>query len=76
MAISYLPAIKVKEPIIACFPEWKPPPGERNRKLLDEGFISQAREERLQELWVQKLKRELNDIDAPVLGKPGPRRGS
>ena len=47
-----------------------------NRKLLDEGFISQAREERLQELWVQKLKRELKDIDAPVLGKPGPRRGS
>ncbi|CAE7337437.1 nolO, partial [Symbiodinium microadriaticum] len=27
-------------------PEWKPPPGERNRKLLDEGCISLAREER------------------------------
>ena len=49
--------------------EWQPPPGERNRKLLEDGFISQAREERLQELWVLKLKTELKEIDAPVLGK-------
>ncbi|CAE7900103.1 foxred1 [Symbiodinium microadriaticum] len=44
------------------------PAGERNRKLLDEGFISLAREERLQERWVVKLKQELKDI-APVLAK-------
>ena len=50
-------------------PEWKPPPGERNRKLLDEGCISLAREERLQELWVTRLKLELRDIGAPVLAK-------
>ena len=50
-------------------PEWKPPPGERNRKLLDEGCISHAREERLQELWVTRLKLELKDIGAPVLAK-------
>ena len=45
----------------------------REEPLLDEGFISQAREERLLELWVQKLKQELKDIDAPILGK---RQGS
>ncbi|CAE7312401.1 abhd17c, partial [Symbiodinium microadriaticum] len=50
-------------------PEWKPPPGERNRKLLDEGCISLAREERLQELWVTRLKLERKDIGAPVLAK-------
>ncbi|OLQ12812.1 hypothetical protein AK812_SmicGene3334 [Symbiodinium microadriaticum] len=45
----------------------------REEPLLDEGFISQAREERFLELWVQKLKQELKDIDARVLGK---RQGS
>ncbi|CAE7923836.1 unnamed protein product, partial [Symbiodinium sp. KB8] len=35
----------------------------------EEGFISLAKEERLQELWVVKLKQELKDIDAPVLAK-------
>ena len=38
------PLVKVEEPTPAKTTEWEPPPGERNRKLLDEGFISLARE--------------------------------
>ena len=63
------PPLRTKELVPVEQPEWKPPPGERNRKLLDEGCISLAREKRLQELWVTKLKLELRDIDAPVLAK-------
>ena len=57
------PPLRKEELVPVEQPEWKPPPGERNRKLLDEGCISLAREERLQELWVTKLKLELKDID-------------
>ena len=63
------PPIREKKLAPVEQPEWKPPPGERNRKLLDEGCISLAREERLQELWITKLKLELKDIGAPVLAK-------
>ena len=63
------PPPKVRELVPVSKPEWEPPPRERNRKLLEEGLISLAREERLQELWVVKLKQELKDIDAPVLAK-------
>ncbi|OLQ03577.1 hypothetical protein AK812_SmicGene13423 [Symbiodinium microadriaticum] len=63
------PPVQEKKLTPAEQPEWKPPPGERNRKLLDEGCISLAREERLQELWVTRLKLELKDIGAPVLAK-------
>ena len=63
------PTIKRGEASRPMEQEWQPPPGERNKKLLEDGFISQAREERLQELWVLKLKTELKEIDAPVLGK-------
>ena len=45
------PPLRTKELVPVEQPEWKPPPGERNRKLLDEGCISLAREERLQELY-------------------------
>ena len=64
---GYSPPVREKKLAPVEQPEWKPPPGERNRKLLDEGCISLAREERLQELWVTRLKLELKDIGAPVL---------
>eukprot|EP00439_Symbiodinium_sp_Y106_P035407 s5261_g4.t1 len=40
---------------------------ERNRKLIEDGCIVQAREERLLETWCRKLRDELLLINAPVL---------
>ena len=51
----------------------KPSKGERQKRLLDEGSLAQAREERLQDLWASKLREELVESKAPVIdGKPGP----
>eukprot|EP00439_Symbiodinium_sp_Y106_P001674 s9130_g1.t1 len=44
-----------------------PPLGERNRKLIEDGCIVQAREERLLDIWCRKLRDELLLINAPVL---------
>ena len=44
-----------------------PPRGERNRKLLEEGSIVEARDERLLGIWCRKLREELLLINAPVL---------
>ena len=44
-----------------------PPLGERNRKLIEDGCIVQAREERLLDVWCRKLRDELLRINAPVL---------
>ena len=49
--------------------EPEPPKGERQRRLIDEGSLAQAREERLQSTWASKLKEELELCDAPVLAK-------
>ena len=50
-------------------PELPPPPpqGERNRKLISDGCIVAAREERLLDIWCRRLQEELLAIDAPVL---------
>ena len=40
-------------------PEVPPPKGERNRKLVDDGCIVAAREERLLDIWCRKLQEEL-----------------
>ena len=47
-------------------PEAPPPRGERNRKLVEDGCIVAAREERLLDIWCRK--EELLQIDAPILG--------
>ena len=44
-----------------------PPLGERKRKLIEDGCIVQAREERLLDVWCRKLRDELLLINAPVL---------
>ena len=44
-----------------------PPLGERDRKLIEDGCIVQAREERLLDVWCRKLRDELLLINAPVL---------
>ncbi|OLP79318.1 hypothetical protein AK812_SmicGene40405 [Symbiodinium microadriaticum] len=41
--------------------------GERNRKLVEDGCIVAAREERLLDIWCRKLQEELLQIDAPIL---------
>ena len=46
-----------------------PPKGERQKRLLDEGSLAQAREERLQDLWASKLREELVESKAPVIDK-------
>ena len=46
-----------------------PLPRERNRKLLLDGCIQEAREERLLATWVKNLQKELKECDAPVLRK-------
>ena len=55
-----------------------PPKGERQKRLLDEGSLAQAREERLQDLWASKLREELVESKAPVIhklaGSLGPER--
>ena len=43
------------------------PRRERNRKLLEDGSIMEAREERLLGIWCRKLREELLLINAPVL---------
>ncbi|CAE7894569.1 unnamed protein product, partial [Symbiodinium sp. KB8] len=48
-------------------PELPPPRGERNRKLIADGCIVAAREERLLDIWCRRLQDELLAIDAPVL---------
>ncbi|OLP88351.1 hypothetical protein AK812_SmicGene30348 [Symbiodinium microadriaticum] len=48
-------------------PELPPPQRERNRKLIADGCIVAAREERLQDIWCRRLQEELLAIDAPVL---------
>ena len=47
-------------------PELPPPQGERNRKLIADGCIVAAREERLLDIWCRRLQEELLTI-APVL---------
>ena len=51
----------------AWAPPSPPPLGERNRKLIEDGCIVQAREERLLDIWCRKLRDELLLINAPVL---------
>ena len=60
-----LPDAKGSGPAFA--PEPPPPLGERNRKLIEDGCIVQAREERLLDIWCRKLRDELLLINAPVL---------
>ena len=48
-------------------PELPLPRGERNRKLIADGCIVAAREERLLDIWCRRLQEELLAIDAPVL---------
>ena len=49
-------------------PEVPPLKGERNRKLVDDGCIVAAREERLLDIWCRKLQEELLQIDVPIIG--------
>ena len=49
-------------------PEAPPPKGERNRKLVDDGCIVAAREERLLDIWCRKLQAELLEMEAPIVG--------
>ena len=49
-------------------PEAPPPKGERNRKLVDDGCIVAAREERLLDIWCRKLQAELLEMEAPIIG--------
>ena len=49
-------------------PEAPPPKGERNRKLVDDGCIVAAREERLLDIWCRKLQEELLEMEAPIIG--------
>ena len=49
-------------------PEAPPPKGKRNRKLVDDGCIVAAREERLLDIWCRKLQEELLEMEAPVIG--------
>ena len=60
-----LPDAKGSGPAFATEPP--PPLGERNRKLIEDGCIVQAREERLLDIWCRKLRDELLLINAPVL---------
>eukprot|EP00439_Symbiodinium_sp_Y106_P025952 s2381_g3.t1 len=60
-----LPDAKGVGPAFAAEPP--PPLGERNRKLIEDGCIVQAREERLLDIWCRKLRDELLLINAPVL---------
>ena len=60
-----LPDAKGVGPAFATEPP--PPLGERNRKLIEDGCIVQAREERLLDIWCRKLRDELLLINAPVL---------
>ena len=60
-----LPDAKGVGPAYATEPP--PPLGERNRKLIEDGCIVQAREERLLDVWCRKLRDELLLINAPVL---------
>ena len=48
-------------------PEAPPPKGERNRKLVDDGCIVAAREERLLDIWCRKLQAELLEMEAPII---------
>ena len=52
-----LPDAKGVGPAFAAEPP--PPLGERNRKLIEDGCIVQAREERLLDTWCRKLRDEL-----------------
>ena len=45
-----------------------PRKGERNRKLVDDGCIVAAREERLLDIWCRKLQAELLEMEAPIIG--------
>ena len=47
--------------------EERPPPGEKVRKLLENGEEKAARELRLQVLWTRQLAEELVAIGAPVV---------
>ena len=47
--------------------EERPPPGEKVRKLLEDGEEKAARELRLQVLWTRQLAEELVAIGAPVV---------
>ena len=60
-----LPDAKGVGPAFATEPP--PPLGERNRRLIEDGCIVQAREERLLDVWCRKLRDELLLINAPVL---------
>eukprot|EP00439_Symbiodinium_sp_Y106_P025707 s8442_g3.t1 len=60
-----LPDAKGVGPAFATEPP--PPLGERNRKVIEDGCIVQAREGRLLDVWCRKLRDELLLINAPVL---------
>ena len=47
--------------------EERPPPGEKVRRLLENGEENAARELRLQVLWTRQLAEELVAIGAPVV---------
>ena len=47
--------------------EERPPPGEKVRRLLENGEENAARELRLQVLWTRQLAEELVAIEAPVV---------
>ena len=55
--MTLMPPPAGREPRYA--PEVPPPRGERNRKLVDDGCIVAAREERLLDIWCRKLQEEL-----------------
>ena len=64
-----IPLPEVPEVIAATAPDPAPPKGDRNRKLLAEGALNEAREERLQSYWTSRLRLELESSEAPVLKK-------
>ena len=49
--------------------EPRPPPGDKARKLINDGQEYAARELKLQEIWTKKLVQELQASEAPVLKK-------
>ena len=66
--MSLMPPVALRDAKGVAFATEPPPPlGERNRKLIEDGCIVQAREERLLDIWCRKLRDELLLINAPVL---------
>ena len=52
-----------------CVEEARPSPGDKAKKLINDGQEFAAREFWLQEVWARKLVEELKASDAPVLDK-------